>query len=197
MENQLQAISYWEKKTEQERKAIIEKNKATRAKNKFLAAEKSKHYEKVRYELAYGIKELQAEIETLQAKKEHYQEINKFSALAYKITGKSVYYANHIVDASVPWENSCGVYFLIQDLEIVYIGQSVEIFNRINQHTGKKFNRVAYVACEKQNLNVLESLYIHLFRPKLNGVQTNGQFCAPVPFQNLIRMACLNDNALA
>ncbi len=65
---------------------------------------------------------------------------------------------------------TCGIYFLIKDNEIVYIGQSVNIASRVADHTGKDFDSVSYVACEQNKLDILESLYILAYQPKLNGM---------------------------
>jgi hypothetical protein len=62
-----------------------------------------------------------------------------------------------------------GVYFLIQDREIVYVGQSQKLPDRIQQHIpGKVFNRVAFLECKKENLLRLEQAYINLLCPRYN-----------------------------
>lgn len=65
----------------------------------------------------------------------------------------------------------CGVYFLLHDKEVVYVGQSVAILYRVHQHVveGKKsFNRWCYIDVKKDQLNEVEQFYITLLRPRLN-----------------------------
>lgn len=75
-----------------------------------------------------------------------------------------------LIKKSLSYGDACGVYFLIKDNEIVYIGQSINIASRITQHRDKEFDSVSYVACHRSELDVLESLYILAYKPPLNGV---------------------------
>lgn len=65
----------------------------------------------------------------------------------------------------------CGVYFLMQDKEVVYVGQSVSILFRIHQHMTdgtKVFNRWCYIDVKKAQLDEVEQFYITLLRPRFN-----------------------------
>jgi predicted GIY-YIG superfamily endonuclease len=71
----------------------------------------------------------------------------------------------------------CGVYFLIDCYEVVYVGQSVDVKSRLQQHSDsgnkgmayeKNFNRFFFIQCEKEELKKLEAYYILKFRPKYN-----------------------------
>ena len=62
-----------------------------------------------------------------------------------------------------------GVYFLKQQGEIIYCGQSVNMFARVQQHVGKNFDGVLFFACEPHELNKWEGFFIRLLRPRLNG----------------------------
>lgn len=67
----------------------------------------------------------------------------------------------------------CGVYFLIHVRDIVYVGQSKNIRQRLNKHWkdgGKIFDRVAFIECPESDLRNLESAYIQKFKPPLNVV---------------------------
>lgn len=77
---------------------------------------------------------------------------------------------DYILSKSFPVFPQCGIYFLIQDDEIVYIGQSVHIPNRLKTHQGgeKVFNKVFFVECSGNDLDELEKHYIRSFTPKLN-----------------------------
>lgn len=62
-----------------------------------------------------------------------------------------------------------GVYFLIQKGEVVYVGQSVSVSSRVDQHIlTKDFDRVFYIPTKKRHLQHLESDFIKLLRPVLN-----------------------------
>jgi hypothetical protein len=67
-------------------------------------------------------------------------------------------------------KNICGIYFLIKDGKIVYVGQSVNILERIKTHyySLKEFNRFYYIECKKEELNKLEGEYIFKFFPIYN-----------------------------
>lgn len=75
-----------------------------------------------------------------------------------------------LIKKSLSYGDACGVYFLIKDKVIVYIGQSINIASRITQHRDKDFDSVSYVACHRSELDVLESLYILAYKPPLNGM---------------------------
>lgn len=72
------------------------------------------------------------------------------------------------------WRYS-GIYFLIHDEEIVYVGQSVDVKSRLDQHSRgddvhdpKLFNRYFVIMCDTSELNNLEAYYINKFHPKYN-----------------------------
>lgn len=60
-----------------------------------------------------------------------------------------------------------GIYFLLDNNEIVYVGQSVNVYQRIHQHRDKKFNRIFVLKTD--NLD-LESYYINKLKPKYNSI---------------------------
>ncbi len=69
---------------------------------------------------------------------------------------------------------SC-VYFLLNDDEIVYVGQSSNnAGERINKHLfeGKEFNSFSTIKVESEYLDLVESFYIHIFNPTLNANYT-------------------------
>ncbi len=106
-----------------------------------------------------------------------------------KMTGKTLHTETEIVEVSQPFQPLCGIYFLVADNRVVYVGQSVNVSGRIGQHaTFKKFDRVAFVACEKNQLNILESLYIHILRPPLNGnSNSKGLKTAPMSMREMLQ----------
>lgn len=86
------------------------------------------------------------------------------------LTNKRMLSEEEIVSAAGGWSSFTGVYFLIENDKVVYVGQSLNIFSRVMQHVqNKKFARVAYIPCSQDQLDAIESLYIHALKPKLNG----------------------------
>lgn len=63
----------------------------------------------------------------------------------------------------------CGVYFLFEKDDIVYIGQSKNILTRINYHKQFKWDRFSFVEMkEGRRLRELEHKYISALKPKHN-----------------------------
>ncbi len=62
----------------------------------------------------------------------------------------------------------CGVYFLCCDGQVVYVGQSHHIPQRLRQHGDKKFDRVFFLHVPQYCLDELESKFIRLLNPSLN-----------------------------
>ncbi|OGW44465.1 MAG: hypothetical protein A2Y66_01860 [Nitrospirae bacterium RBG_13_41_22] len=61
------------------------------------------------------------------------------------------------------------IYFLFQDLEIVYIGQTTNFAGRIKQHQKEKdFDSVAILSIYKGYLDIAEMINILEYNPKLN-----------------------------
>ena len=61
-----------------------------------------------------------------------------------------------------------GIYLLKKGGVVVYVGQSINIEQRIKQHKDKKFDDYMTIECEKNLLNETEEAYILLFNPKYN-----------------------------
>lgn len=62
-----------------------------------------------------------------------------------------------------------GVYFLIRDGKIVYVGKSMNVHSRIATHQrSKEFDRINFVECPEESLHRLEQMYIRKFNPELN-----------------------------
>ena len=66
---------------------------------------------------------------------------------------------------------NCGVYFLIKDNNIQYVGKSVRLQSRIDNHyaSGKiDFDRCVAIICDAADIGVLEAAYIRAFQPPAN-----------------------------
>ena len=168
-------------KTPEERSAIAKKSHATRKANK-----EKKYGEEmlIRYRRA----DLYDEIRALEGKIENLKFGYKMSSIAATLTDKALLSFEDIVEQALPWEKASGVYFLVHDNEVVYVGQSVHIYSRIAQHSGKKFDRYAFVPCDVALLDKLESLYIHVLKPRLNGDYSATEKSAPIRFDALLNM---------
>jgi|SRR5580700_6142141 hypothetical protein len=66
-----------------------------------------------------------------------------------------------------PWPPT-GVYFLIADRKVVYVGRSIRGVARLLEHQEKLFDSWAFVPCAEQDLIGWERYYTHLFAPPLN-----------------------------
>lgn len=78
---------------------------------------------------------------------------------------------NEILDKSKNNLSLIGIYFLIKNNKIVYVGQSVNIFKRIADHIRSEkmdFDSYSFENYPKKNLNLIEAEYIIKFEPKLN-----------------------------
>lgn len=78
-----------------------------------------------------------------------------------------------------PGPSTCGIYFLVEDTEIVYIGQSTDVFTRVLTHRRegyKAFDKCCWVPVPRDELDAVESALIALFKPRHNrdGVNKHG-----------------------
>lgn len=172
-------MNYMQRATPEERAAIAQKAHATRRKNK----EERDRLRSDAITYANGLKE---QIEELERKLANLKTMDAMAAVSAGLTGKALLTQDEIAKAAMPWETASGVYFLLQGNEVVYVGQSVNIYTRISGHHIKNFDRFAFVLCSREMLDKLESLYIHCLRPRLNGNQCDGAKSAPIPLDALI-----------
>lgn len=97
------------------------------------------------------------------------------NAISAALTNRQLLTADEIVAASQPWCDYAGVYFLIADGRVVYVGQSINVHARIRSHAATRtFSAFAYVRCQRNELDMLESLYINVLRPEWNKTYTYG-----------------------
>lgn len=79
----------------------------------------------------------------------------------------------------IPVTHLCGIYFLWKDYSVVYVGQSINIYGRVATHIkegSKKFDYACALYCEKEKLDLLESAFIGLLKPKYNWSNGVGEF---------------------
>jgi len=172
-------MNHWKLKTPEERSAIAAKSHATRKANK-------EKLDKARSDALIFANGLKAEIANLEFRLSRLSHVEKMKTASSKLTNKVLLSEDEIVSAAVPWQRSSGIYFLVSGHEVVYVGQSVNVYSRIAQHLNKDFDRYAYVPCDVDVLDILESLYIHCLRPKLNGNKSSTEKSAPIRLDVLL-----------
>jgi len=64
--------------------------------------------------------------------------------------------------------NFSAVYFLVDNKEVVYVGQAINLYRRIMEHKDKIFDDVYYFETDNTELNVVEEYFIIAMNPKYN-----------------------------
>lgn len=97
-------------------------------------------------------------------------ERQKLSAAYFRRIGRKGATHDEIVEQAHPLEPICGVYFLVKEKRVVYVGQSVNIVARLATHMGTKdFDSTCYMVARPEELDFIESFYIYMLSPALNG----------------------------
>ncbi len=60
------------------------------------------------------------------------------------------------------------VYFLLKEMEVVYVGQSSRGMIRCFEHLNIDFDSLTFIKCDKDQLDYLEDFYIAKYLPKYN-----------------------------
>ena len=168
-------------KSQEERQAIAKKSHITRKANK----EKREALIESGLLEIYGLKK---EIAELERKRDDLLLAHELITIESAVlNGKTLLCENFIAVNAVPYTNICGIYFLVKDYRVVYVGQSKQVFARIATHSANKdFDSIAYIPCAPDILDKLESLYIHTLNPPLNGKFSDGRSMAPIALDALL-----------
>ena len=77
---------------------------------------------------------------------------------------------DEILARAQPWpESGCGIYFLIVEGRVMYVGRAVNVIARIAQHaTVRKFDAWSWLVCPRRNLDATERAYINALLPEWN-----------------------------
>jgi len=162
------------------KKRSILKGLETRRKNKELKQiEDQKKFKQIDY-LSIKIKQLTDKLNSLKREEE-------CLSICQTLLKKTLLREHEIVKKSSPWNNFCGVYFLISNKKIVYVGQSKNVYGRISAHKTKVFDSFALIPCDENEIDVLESLYIHLLQPEQNGHGVHGYIFAPMSIEKMLK----------
>ena len=74
-----------------------------------------------------------------------------------------------ILSLAVPTQDASGIYFLIQDGEVVYVGQASNVLARVGKHASDRdFDAWTWLPVPIGNLTRTERAYIDYLRPRLN-----------------------------
>jgi predicted DNA-binding transcriptional regulator AlpA len=68
-----------------------------------------------------------------------------------------------------PMQATSGVYLLFEKGDLLYVGQSTNVYSRVPQHRDKPYDKVLFLPCSIEVLDVVESALIAALRPRLNG----------------------------
>jgi len=141
-------------------------------------------------ELKQSIEELKCELKQLQGQvgnARHSLEVQSASSVLTKAT---LLNEEEIVAGKMDLPVRSGVYFLIRHFEVVYVGQSINVFGRIGQHAAsKEFDSFSFIPAHPLELDVLESLYIHTLHPPLNAKRNSGHSAAPLRLDEILNQA--------
>lgn len=99
------------------------------------------------------------------------KERNKFSVHHGAVDHRGLLSRDLITRKALIYDYVCGIYFLLSNDEIVYVGQSQSVLTRIAAHHQAKekvFNRIFVIECKPVELNHLEALYIDKYKPRHN-----------------------------
>lgn len=106
-----------------------------------------------------------------------------------RLTGAGLLDAEDIAKAAIDAAQHAkvsGIYFLVRNGKVDYVGQSINVFARVGSH--QHVDAWAYIACEPDGLDVLESLYIYWLRPAGNGMAHDGSKSAPMSVTQIVNM---------
>ena len=142
----------------------------------------------IKKEISLSIDELKKEREFLMRQISSLKHELALSNISKQLTGKTLLSKDDILQSCNPLPMVTGIYFLVDNANVVYVGQSVNIFSRVSQHFNdkKQFTSFAYIVCDRAILDKMESLYIHYLKPKLNGRLNNDIVCAPLSLDDLL-----------
>lgn len=173
--------------TPEQRRAVCAKGQSTRRANRAKREAEAQAAKQAALERATGLQDKIQALESQLIELERALRDAEVAMVGSKIMGKRLLQCNEIALTAVPWNRATGIYFLLDGNEVIYVGQSVHVWSRIASHgANKQFDRIAFVPCEADELDKLESFYIHALQPKANGRWNNGELAAPFTLAELL-----------
>lgn len=74
-----------------------------------------------------------------------------------------------IASLAVPWaRKNCGIYFLLREGRVIYVGRSRNVYFRVLKHKHRQFQAWHWLPCAESDLERLERAYLDLLLPALN-----------------------------
>lgn len=64
-----------------------------------------------------------------------------------------------------------GVYILIKDFDVLYVGRSLNVIRRLYSHRHKEYDYYVIIESKNHRLKWLETAMISILKPKLNRIQ--------------------------
>lgn len=184
---------WYETMNAEERKAVAAKAAATRSANIELKKQAEVQRE---LELRAQADEIWLrrntalnELEELEARVKTLKYIERWNPVVSYLTDTTLYLPEDIVEAatSVGGLLNSGIYFLIKDEKIIYVGQSISVLSRVKDHQNyRDFDHFTCIPCPKEHLDMLESLYIHFLRPEQNAASKYGVAVAPMTLAQIM-----------
>lgn len=187
---------WYESMSAEERKAMAEKAAATRRANREQKKQAEVQRELERQAQAEDIwlrrNTALNELEELEARVKTLKYIERWNPVVSYLTDKTLYLPEAIVEAATNARHllTSGIYFLIKDQKIIYVGQSISVLSRIKDHQNHRdFDHFTCIPCPKEHLDMLESLYIHFLRPEQNATSKYGVAVAPMTLAQIMTTA--------
>ena len=137
------------------------------------------------------IEKLKLEIAKLENRRTRTAHILALDECSNRVTSRDMLLEEEIVAHSAGYDAACGVYFLVHEGAVIYVGQSVNVYARVYTHKQeghKLFSSFAFITCEKEELDILESLYIHALCPSGQGRSTHKNITAPYSMRQIIAL---------
>ena len=150
--------------------------------------------EEIQYSIAESkakLSRIKQELEYLTQKRDSIKHTHCIDEVSRELTGGDMLIEQEIIAYKTAYNAACGVYFLIENDRVVYVGQSINVYTRIYTHMKdrqRQFDSYTYIPCEADELDVLESLYIHSLAPLLQGRSTHGNLSAPYSLRQIVEM---------
>ncbi len=137
------------------------------------------------------VEKLKLEIAKLENRKTRTAHILALDECSNRVTSRDMLLEEEIVVHSAGYDAACGVYFLVHEGAVIYVGQSVNVYARVYTHKQeghKSFDSFTFIPCEKEELDILESLYIHALCPSGQGRSTHKNITAPYSMRQIIAL---------
>ena len=74
----------------------------------------------------------------------------------------------NLLKRSIPLAGTPGIYFLFANGQLMYVGRSINLWRRIEEHKRRSFDSYSFVPCQVADLTRLEARYIDKFKPPWN-----------------------------